>query len=121
MFRFFKQFITCRFLHPLVHGEYPKTMQNIVGNRLPKFTTEEIKMVKGSIDYVGINHYTTFYAYDHVSKLKALAYQQDQNCGFASKIFTSLFSTMPLKVIRFSINVVHVTFFMLLAFKNNTG
>lgn len=72
------------FLHPLVYGEYPKTMQNIVGNRLPKFTTEEIKMVKGSVDYVGINHYTTFYAYDHLSKPKALAYRQDQNCGFAN-------------------------------------
>ncbi|CAN4106043.1 unnamed protein product [Withania somnifera] len=72
------------FLHPLVYGEYPKTMQNIVGNRLPKFTTEEIKMVKGSIDYVGINHYTTFYAYDPLSKLKVHAYKQDRNCGFSN-------------------------------------
>ncbi|XP_016513131.1 beta-glucosidase 44-like [Nicotiana tabacum] len=72
------------FLHPLIYGEYPKTMQNIVGNRLPKFTKEEIKMVKGSIDYVGINHYTTFYAYDrHLSKPKALGYRQDWNCAFA--------------------------------------
>jgi len=90
MFGFLKQ-LTCRFLHPLVYGEYPKTMQNIVGDRLPKFTTDEIKMVKGSIDYVGINHYTTSYAYDHLSKLKALAYQQDQNCGFASKIYFFIF------------------------------
>ncbi|KAJ6874969.1 hypothetical protein NC652_034630 [Populus alba x Populus x berolinensis] len=32
------------FIHPIVYGEYPKTMQNIVGSRLPKFTEEEVKM-----------------------------------------------------------------------------
>ncbi|KDP41124.1 hypothetical protein JCGZ_03615 [Jatropha curcas] len=72
------------FIHPIVYGEYPKTMQNIVGNRLPKFTQEEIKIVKGSIDYVGINQYTTYYMYDpHQSKPKDLGYQQDWNAGFA--------------------------------------
>ncbi|KAK1281279.1 Beta-glucosidase 44 [Acorus gramineus] len=50
------------YLHPLVYGEYPKSMQEIVGERLPKFTESEMKMVKGSIDFVGINQYTTKYA-----------------------------------------------------------
>ncbi|KAA3455744.1 beta-glucosidase 44-like [Gossypium australe] len=60
------------FIHPLVYGEYPRTMQVIVGNRLPKFTKEEVKMVKGSFDFVGINQYTTYYIYDpHQSKPKA--------------------------------------------------
>lgn len=72
------------FIHPIVYGEYPKTMQNIVGNRLPKFTAEEAKMVKGSIDFVGINQYTTYYISDpHLSKPKDLGYQQDWNAGFA--------------------------------------
>ncbi|XVF12216.1 hypothetical protein REPUB_Repub08aG0095700 [Reevesia pubescens] len=72
------------FIHPLVYGEYPRTMQVIVGNRLPKFTKEEVKMVKGSIDFVGINQYTTYYMYDpHQSKPKVLGYQQDWNSGFA--------------------------------------
>ncbi|KAJ6759875.1 GLYCOSYL HYDROLASE [Salix purpurea] len=74
------------FIHPIVYGEYPKTMQTIVGSRLPKFTEEEIKMVKGSMDFVGINHYTTYYMYDpHQSKPKNLGYQQDWNAGFAYK------------------------------------
>ncbi|KAJ6765010.1 BETA-GLUCOSIDASE 44 [Salix koriyanagi] len=74
------------FIHPIVYGEYPKTMQNIVGNRLPKFTKEEVKMVKGSMDFVGINQYTTFYMYDpHQPKPKYLGYQQDWNVGFAYK------------------------------------
>lgn len=76
----------CRFLHPIVYGEYPKTIQNIVGNRLPKFTQEEVKIVKGSIDFVGINQYTTYYMFDpHQPKPKYLGYQQDWNCGFACK------------------------------------
>ncbi|KAG4991943.1 hypothetical protein JHK87_025400 [Glycine soja] len=72
------------FIHPLVYGEYPKTIQNIVGNRLPKFTSEEVKIVKGSIDFVGINQYTTFFIYDpHQSKPKVPGYQMDWNAGFA--------------------------------------
>ncbi|CAA3025237.1 beta-glucosidase 44-like [Olea europaea subsp. europaea] len=72
------------FMHPLVYGEYPKTMQNIVGKRLPKFTKEEVKMVKGSFDFVGINQYTAYYMYEpHRNKTKPLGYQQDWDVGFA--------------------------------------
>ncbi|CAN4086650.1 unnamed protein product [Withania somnifera] len=62
----------------------PKTMQNIVGTRLPKFTEEEVKMVKGLFDYVGINQYTAYYMYDpHYTTPQPLGYQQDWNAGFA--------------------------------------
>ena len=62
-------------------------MQTIVGNRLPKFTKEEVKLVKGSIDFVGINQYTTYYMYDpHQAKPKVPGYQSDWNVGFACKI-----------------------------------
>ncbi|XP_030532577.1 beta-glucosidase 44-like [Rhodamnia argentea] len=72
------------FIHPIVYGEYPRTMQEIVGDRLPKFTKEEVKMVKGSIDFVGINQYTAYYMYDpHQPKAKVPGYQQDWNAGFA--------------------------------------
>lgn len=33
----------------------------ITGNRLPTFTDEEAAMVKGSFDFIGLNHYTTKY------------------------------------------------------------
>ncbi|KAF6158079.1 hypothetical protein GIB67_014873 [Kingdonia uniflora] len=72
------------FLHPIVYGEYPKTMQNIVGNRLPKFTKEEVQMVKGSHDFVGINQYTAYYMYNHQQTNQNLTgYQNDWNVGFA--------------------------------------
>ncbi|KAG5536154.1 hypothetical protein RHGRI_023817 [Rhododendron griersonianum] len=72
------------FIHPIVYGEYPKTMQEILGHRLPKFTNKEVKMVKGSMDFVGVNQYTAYYMYDaHQGKPKVLGYQQDWNASFA--------------------------------------
>ncbi|KAL6543409.1 Beta-glucosidase 44 [Orobanche hederae] len=65
------------FMHPLVYGDYPKMMQNIVGTRLPKFTKEEVRMVKGSFDFVGINQYTAYYAYDPHQRKPKDGYQQD--------------------------------------------
>ncbi|KAK2429304.1 beta-glucosidase [Trifolium repens] len=50
------------FLDPLIFGDYPKSMKSRVGRRLPKFTKFQSSLVKGSFDFVGINHYTTFYA-----------------------------------------------------------
>lgn len=80
--------VLCRFLHPIVYGEYPRTIQEIVGNRLPKFTKEEVKMVKGSMDFVGINQYTTYYMYapHKPKKAKVPGYQQDWNAGFACEL-----------------------------------
>ncbi|PON79659.1 Glycoside hydrolase [Parasponia andersonii] len=49
------------FLDPLIFGDYPRTMRERVGNRLPTFSNFEASLVKGSLDFVGINHYTTFY------------------------------------------------------------
>ncbi|KAH0926007.1 hypothetical protein HID58_018263, partial [Brassica napus] len=50
------------FLDPLVYGRYPKIMRQMVGNRLPKFTPQESKLVKGSLDFLGLNYYVTQYA-----------------------------------------------------------
>lgn len=53
-----------RFLNPLTFGEYPHSMRVYVGKRLPKFKPEEVKLVKGSFDFLGLNYYTSFYALD---------------------------------------------------------
>ena len=52
----------CRFLDPLMFGDYPSSMRERVGSRLPTFSRSEASLLKGSLDFVGINHYTTFYA-----------------------------------------------------------
>ncbi|KAJ0039058.1 hypothetical protein Pint_23522 [Pistacia integerrima] len=50
------------FLDPVMFGDYPSSMRSRVGSRLPRFSKSEAALVKGSVDFVGINHYTTFYA-----------------------------------------------------------
>ncbi|XP_052489650.1 beta-glucosidase 44 isoform X2 [Gossypium raimondii] len=72
------------FLHPIRYDEYPKTMQEIIGERLPKFTEEEVKMVNGSFDYVGINQYTTRYISSPKTPSNVTSYQTDWNATFAS-------------------------------------
>ncbi|XP_066372271.1 beta-glucosidase 34-like isoform X2 [Miscanthus floridulus] len=55
------------FADPFFFGDYPEIMRSRVGNTLPKFTAEEAALVKGSLDFMGINHYTTFYMQDDES------------------------------------------------------
>lgn len=50
-----------RFADPFFFGDYPATMRARVGERLPRFTADEAAVVKGALDFVGINHYTTYY------------------------------------------------------------
>nr|CAD1837920.1 unnamed protein product [Ananas comosus var. bracteatus] len=50
------------FMDPLFFGDYPISMRTRVKNRLPRFTSDEAALIKGSLDFVGINHYTTYYA-----------------------------------------------------------
>uniref|UniRef100_A0A9I9DER5 Beta-glucosidase 44-like n=1 Tax=Cucumis melo TaxID=3656 RepID=A0A9I9DER5_CUCME len=72
------------FLHPFTYGEYPRRMQEIVKERLPKFSEEEVTMVKGSVDFVGINQYTTFYMFNPTwPKPTTPGYQSDWHVGYA--------------------------------------
>lgn len=47
-----------------MYGDYPPEMHQYLGKDLPKFTLEETEYIKGSVDFIGINHYTTLYAMD---------------------------------------------------------
>ncbi|PIA43746.1 hypothetical protein AQUCO_01800060v1 [Aquilegia coerulea] len=50
------------FMDPLTYGVYPKSMQSLVRERLPKFSQTQSDMVKGSYDFLGLNYYTANYA-----------------------------------------------------------
>ncbi|XP_010530517.1 PREDICTED: beta-glucosidase 13-like [Tarenaya hassleriana] len=53
------------FLEPLVSGKYPEEMvSHVKGGRLPVFTAEQSKTLKGSFDFIGINYYSSSYAKD---------------------------------------------------------
>ncbi|XP_031475967.1 beta-glucosidase 4 isoform X1 [Nymphaea colorata] len=49
------------YLDPIYFGRYPESMIKKLEHRLPKFTDDEIALLRNSIDFVGLNHYTTRY------------------------------------------------------------
>lgn len=57
-------------MNPLVNGDYPETMKKNVGKRIPSFTKLESERIKGSFDFVGINHYYTLYVIDNPNSLE---------------------------------------------------
>ncbi|KAI4339407.1 hypothetical protein MLD38_024354 [Melastoma candidum] len=57
------------FIEPLIFGTYPSSMVSRVGGRLPKFSKSETALLKNSLDFVGINHYTTYYAYKNSTNI----------------------------------------------------
>lgn len=52
------------FLDPIFFGDYPSSMREKIGERLPQFTAEEKNLIQGSLDFVGINHYYSEYVTD---------------------------------------------------------
>ncbi len=64
------EFFLAWFADPIYKGDYPKSMKERLGKRLPKFTPEEKKLIKGSSDFFGLNHYTTMYASDASNSLE---------------------------------------------------
>ncbi|KAL3522031.1 hypothetical protein ACH5RR_014865 [Cinchona calisaya] len=52
------------FLDPIIFGRYPVEMQQILGSQLPAFSRKDLNKMKSGIDFIGINHYTSFYAKD---------------------------------------------------------
>ncbi|KAM0940615.1 putative protodioscin 26-O-beta-D-glucosidase [Dioscorea sansibarensis] len=54
--------ILLRYLDPSMHGDYPFNMKAMVRDRLPTFSKEEVEMITGSYDFIGINYYTARYA-----------------------------------------------------------
>lgn len=45
----------------MTSGKYPDSMRRLVGARLPRFTSQEAKDLKGSFDFLGLNYYTTYF------------------------------------------------------------
>lgn len=63
-------FQTGLFLNPIFNGNWPQVvidrvesrrkLLNTTHSRLPKFTIEEIQRIKGTTDFLAVNHYMTF-------------------------------------------------------------
>ncbi|CAL9165535.1 unnamed protein product [Musa hybrid cultivar] len=52
------------FLDPIIYGDYPPAMRQILGSRLPRFSTSDKKKLQHKSDFIGVNHYTSSYAKD---------------------------------------------------------
>lgn len=57
-----REFFLGWFADPLYRGDYPLSMRERVGERLPAFSSEDVALIRGSNDFFGLNHYTTMYA-----------------------------------------------------------
>ncbi|KAL3644767.1 glycosyl hydrolase 1 [Castilleja foliolosa] len=55
-------------MNPLIFGDYPDIVKKRVKTRIPAFTKQESEQVKGSFDFIGLNHYTTVYVKDSPNK-----------------------------------------------------
>uniref|UniRef100_A0A0E0L1N0 4-hydroxy-7-methoxy-3-oxo-3,4-dihydro-2H-1,4-benzoxazin-2-yl glucosidebeta-D-glucosidase n=1 Tax=Oryza punctata TaxID=4537 RepID=A0A0E0L1N0_ORYPU len=58
-------------LYPLVYGDYPEIMKKQAGSRIPSFTKEQSELIRGSADFIGINHYTSVYVSNGSNREKA--------------------------------------------------
>ncbi|MCL7047807.1 hypothetical protein MKW94_004036 [Papaver nudicaule] len=47
------------YLDPIYFGDYPEAMRERLGDLLPKFSDEDRELLRNSVDFLGINHYTT--------------------------------------------------------------
>ncbi|KAL5017255.1 hypothetical protein ScPMuIL_006844 [Solemya velum] len=83
------QFALGWFARPVVEGDYPDVMRWTVGNksqqlnlttsRLPTFTDEERRLLKGSQDFLGINFYTSEWISGERQPLTPPSYFTDQD------------------------------------------
>ena len=57
------------FAHPIFLGDFPKVIKDMVEkkskeqkyrkSRLPRLSSEDVALIKGTADFLGLNHYTT--------------------------------------------------------------
>ncbi|WJZ90344.1 hypothetical protein VitviT2T_009494 [Vitis vinifera] len=81
------------FVHVLVFGDYPDIVKKRAGTRIPSFTEDESKQVKGSFDFIGINHYTSLHIKNNPMKLN-MDYR-DFNADVAADMIAIIDDTAP--------------------------
>ncbi|KAJ4810412.1 Beta-glucosidase [Rhynchospora pubera] len=65
------------YLDPIFFGDYPETMRKRLGDRLPNFSERERENLRNSVDFVGLNHYTSRLI-SHVETPQEIHYYQVQ-------------------------------------------
>ncbi|KAI3456429.1 hypothetical protein Pfo_013092 [Paulownia fortunei] len=52
------------FLDPIMFGKYPEEMHHLLGSLLPVLSKKDLQSMSNRLDFIGINHYTSFYSKD---------------------------------------------------------
>ncbi|KAK6140838.1 hypothetical protein DH2020_025419 [Rehmannia glutinosa] len=74
------------FLEPVLSGRYPKNMTDFVPREnLKPFSREESELLKGSIDFLGLNYYTAWYATNDPYPDAEEGYYRDQKVKFLTE------------------------------------
>jgi len=68
------------YLDPIYNGSYPTIMHQHVGDRLPEFSKDEIALLQGSLDFIGLNHYTSRFISNGLvyQNIESMGHFQDQ-------------------------------------------
>ena len=66
-------------------GDYPQVMKKNVGSRLPPFTEVQSELIKGSLDFIGINHYYSLYVNDRPLETVIRDYNTDMAVDLRGK------------------------------------
>lgn len=56
-------------LDPILFGKYPKEMEMILGTTLPKFSSNDKAKLRQGLDFIGVNHYASYYVRDCISSV----------------------------------------------------
>lgn len=66
-------------------GDYPEVMKKNVGSRLPSFTKVQCELIRGSLDFIGINHYYSVYVNDRPVETGVRDFNGDMSIYYRSK------------------------------------
>lgn len=95
-------------MEPLVYGDYPKSMRDLVKTRLPIFTEKQKIMLEGSCDFFGLNYYTSSYAKNMFSSpaqilyhsVDALAKEVGKVHNLYSNFITNLNKSLKVSILK---------------------
>ncbi|KAL5976895.1 hypothetical protein ACLOJK_021231 [Asimina triloba] len=111
-----KRALDFMFMDPLTAGEYPQSMRDKVGERLPRFTPQESALLKGSFDFIGLNYYTAQYA-KHVEQLDPAtqpSYNTDSHANLTGSTWLNVYPRGLLELLvytsfRYNNPVIYIT------------
>ncbi|KAL9267487.1 Beta-glucosidase 42-like protein [Drosera capensis] len=66
------------FLDPIYFGDYPKEMRERLGDILPVFSEEDKSLLRNSLDFIGLNHYTSRYVIHSMDNSEGNQFYKDQ-------------------------------------------